>query len=69
MPGSLMGYVWAEWAWVITGQLCLGPLWVMCGLSGHGLELVTHVWVPYGLSGHGIELVNYVWVPYGLFVG
>ena len=50
MSGSHMGYIWAKWAWVRAGEPHLGPVRVLYGLSGHGLELVTHVWLPYGLS-------------------
>ena len=31
--------MWATWAWAKTGQPCLGTIWVMCWLGGHGLEL------------------------------
>ena len=48
MVGACMGSVWAKWAWVITVVTCLGPVWVVCGLSGYGLELVIHAWGPYG---------------------
>ena len=39
-------------------------MWVVCGLSVCGLELVVHVWpawVRCGLSKHGLELVIHVW--------
>ena len=33
--------MWAKWAWVTGGYLFLGPIYILCGLSGHGLELGT----------------------------
>ena len=42
----------------------LGLIWAIYRLSGHGLELVTHVWVLDGLSVNGLELVTHVWVLY-----
>ena len=44
-----MGFVWALWAGARTGQPHMGPVSVLYGLSGHGLELVSHVRLPYGL--------------------
>ena len=61
--------MWAKWPWVRTGHPYQGVIWAMLGLSGNGLELVSHSWVLYGLSGHVLELVTHDWVLYGLFVG
>ena len=58
MPLSLMGYVWAEWARVRTGHVCLGPLrakraWVRTGQPKLGL-----IWAMYGLSGPWVRTVQ-----------
>ena len=31
--------MWAKWAWVTGGYLFMGPIYILYGLSGHGLEL------------------------------
>ena len=49
MVGARVGNVWAKWAWIRTGHTCLGPVWVLCGPNGHGLQQVMHVWGLYGL--------------------
>ena len=36
MFGAHVGFVWAKWAWVRNGHTCLGPMWVVVGLIGHG---------------------------------
>ena len=43
-----MGYSWAKWAWSRSGQPHLGPVTVLYGLSGHGLDLVNHRWYRIG---------------------
>ena len=46
MSGSHMDCVWVKQAWVRSGHLCLGPNWILYGLKGHGLEVVTYAWFP-----------------------
>ena len=70
MLGARMGFVWAKLAWVRTGYLSLGPMWVLCGQSGHGFKLVIHVWGRCGLMWAWIRTshpcLGSLWVVYWL---
>lgn len=65
-----MGYIWAKWAWVRTGQQWMGPIRVVYGLSGQGSTIsgccMGYVWAQWAWVRTGQPHLVPVRVLYGL---
>ena len=62
-----MGFVQAPWAGARTGQPHLGPVSVLYGLSGRGLELsgISFIWAKWAWAGTAHPCLVPIWAMHG----